>query len=65
VTPELVAEAHALGLAVNVWTVNAPRDLQAMVALGVDTVITDRLTDAMAAARAPGRAPGEGRVVPS
>src|SRR5271165_2910557 len=43
VTPELVEEAHAAGLAVNVWTVNAPDDLRAMVDLGVDTVITDRL----------------------
>ena len=43
VTPDLVERAHAAGLAVNVWTVNAPADLRAMVALGVDTVITDRL----------------------
>ena len=49
VTPELVAEAHAAGLAVNVWTVNAPDDLRAMVDLGVDTVITDRLRAAVAA----------------
>jgi glycerophosphoryl diester phosphodiesterase len=46
----LVAQAHAMGLAVNVWTVNAPDDLRAMVAAGVDTVITDRLGDALAAA---------------
>jgi glycerophosphoryl diester phosphodiesterase len=65
VTPELVVGARALGLAVNVWTVNAPHDLQAMVALGVDAVITDRLADAMAAARATDQASGEGRVVPS
>jgi glycerophosphoryl diester phosphodiesterase len=65
VTPELVAAARALGLAVNVWTVNAPDDLQSMVDLGVDAVITDRLADALAAARAPGQAPGEDRVVPS
>ncbi len=32
-----------MGLAVNVWTVNAPEDLRAMVDLGVDAVITDRL----------------------
>ncbi len=50
VTPELVERAHASGLAVNVWTVNAPEDLRTMVALGVDTVITDRLGDALAAA---------------
>jgi len=50
VTPELVEQAHAAGLAVNVWTVNAPDDLRAMVGLGVDTVITDRLRDALAVA---------------
>jgi len=52
VTPELVERAHASGLAVNVWTVNAGEDLRAMVALGVDTVITDRLGDALAAVAA-------------
>lgn len=52
VTPELVARAHAMGLAVNVWTVNAPEDLRTMVAIGADTVITDRLDDALAAAAA-------------
>jgi len=36
-----VEEAHALGLAVNVWTVNAPDDVRAMLAMGVDTIITD------------------------
>ncbi len=46
----LVEQAHAMGLVVNVWTVNAPEDLRAMVALGVDAVITDRLGDALAAA---------------
>ena len=51
VTSDLVALAHAAGLAVNVWTVNAPADLAAMVDLGVDAVITDRLGDALAAAR--------------
>jgi len=49
VTPELVARARSAGLAVNVWTVNAPDDLRAMVDLGVDTVITDRLRAALAA----------------
>jgi glycerophosphoryl diester phosphodiesterase len=50
VTPELVERAHAAGLAVNVWTVNAPEDLRAMVGLGVDAVITDRLRAALAIA---------------
>ncbi len=51
---ELVTRAHAMGLAVNVWTVNAPEDLRAMVAAGVDTVITDRLGDVLAAAAGSG-----------
>ena len=51
VTADLVERAHADGLAVNAWTVNAPADLEAMVALGVDAVITDRIADALAAVR--------------
>jgi glycerophosphoryl diester phosphodiesterase len=54
VTADLVGRAHELGLAVHVWTVNAPDDLRAMVALGADAVITDRLTEAIEVARAPG-----------
>jgi glycerophosphoryl diester phosphodiesterase len=54
VGPDLVERAHAAGLAVNVWTVNAPEDLQAMVALGADVVITDRVAGALAVARAGG-----------
>ena len=54
VTPELVEGAHAMGLDVNVWTVNAPDDLRAMVAVGVDAVITDRLGEALATAAAAG-----------
>ncbi len=50
VTPELVAQAHDAGLAINVWTVNTDADLAAMVALGVDAVITDRLREALAVA---------------
>jgi glycerophosphoryl diester phosphodiesterase len=50
VTPQLVEQAHALGLDVNTWTVNGPHDLRAMVELGVDTVITDVLSQAMAIA---------------
>jgi glycerophosphoryl diester phosphodiesterase len=39
----VVAAAHRAGLDVNTWTVNARHDLEAMVALGVDVVITDEL----------------------
>lgn len=40
-TPEMFAEAHALGLEVVVWTVNEPADIERMIALGVDGLITD------------------------
>lgn len=60
---DLVAGAHGAGLALNVWTVNAPADMEAMVGLGVDVMITDRLPEALASARGAGaqeewRAPG-------
>jgi glycerophosphoryl diester phosphodiesterase len=57
VTAELVERAHALGLAVNTWTVNHPADLQQMVALDVDAVITDRLEAALDAVRGVGPPP--------
>lgn len=41
VSAELVREAQALGLKVAVWTVNEPADMQQMLALGVDALITD------------------------
>ncbi len=47
----VVEQAHAAGLAVNVWTVNAPGDQAEMVALGVDVIITDRLVEAVALVR--------------
>ena len=40
-TEETVAEAHALGLRVVVWTVNEVDDMLALAHLGVDGVITD------------------------
>ncbi|WP_136442236.1 glycerophosphodiester phosphodiesterase family protein [Pacificoceanicola onchidii] len=41
VTPELVAEAHELGLLVETWTVNETDDINAMIDAGVDGIITD------------------------
>jgi glycerophosphoryl diester phosphodiesterase len=41
VTPELVRAAHGEGLAVNVYTVDAPADLARLVALGVDGIFTN------------------------
>jgi len=41
-TVETLAEAHRLGLRVVPWTVNRPEDMEAMIDLGVDGMITDR-----------------------
>ncbi|NLG49687.1 MAG: glycerophosphodiester phosphodiesterase [Chloroflexi bacterium] len=38
---EAVRRAQSKGCRVNVWTVNAPQDMQQMIALGVDAIITD------------------------
>jgi glycerophosphoryl diester phosphodiesterase len=40
-TPQALAQARALGLRVIVWTVNAPADIERMIALGVDGIISD------------------------
>ena len=39
--PEWVAEAHALGMNVNVWTVDKPEEIQEMRELGVDYITTN------------------------
>lgn len=41
VTPENIAEAHALKLKVIPWTVNDPAEIERLAALGVDGIITD------------------------
>ena len=41
VTPQDMVRAGELELDVNVWTVNAPADILAMAALGVDRIISD------------------------
>jgi len=41
VTRETVLEAQQLGLKVVVWTVNEPRDIEQMIDLGVDGIISD------------------------
>src|SRR6202034_1458580 len=45
---EFVDRCHQGGLALNVWTPNADADLEAMLDLGVDSLITDRLSAALA-----------------
>lgn len=42
VTKDSIAEAHRLGLEVVVWTVNKPEDMERMIDLGADGVISDR-----------------------
>ena len=42
VTAESVKEAQILGLPVVVWTVNEPAQIEAMLTLGVDGIISDR-----------------------
>ena len=42
VTPDLIAESHALGLAVVVWTVNESADMARLIGMGVDGIISDR-----------------------
>jgi glycerophosphoryl diester phosphodiesterase len=40
--PAYVARAHARGHEVHVWTVDEPEDVELMVSLGVDVIITNR-----------------------
>lgn len=50
---DLVAAAHAHGLTVNTWTVNGADQIAAVLALGVDAVITDDLATALAVLAGP------------
>ena len=42
VTEDFVADAHAVDMAVQVWTVNSCEEMLRMMALGVDALMTDR-----------------------
>lgn len=51
VTEELVAAAHAAGVAINTWTVDDPSDMRRLAAMGVDTIITNDVALAVATLR--------------
>lgn len=56
VTPELVSEAHAHDLKVVTWTANAPNEMQKLISVGVDGIITDypdRLVELLRATQPP------------
>ena len=42
VTAALVARVHRMGKAIHVWTINEPEDMERLIDLGVDGIITDR-----------------------
>lgn len=41
ITPKLIAHAHSLNLAVHAWTVNDPAEMQRLISVGADGIITD------------------------
>jgi glycerophosphoryl diester phosphodiesterase len=41
VTPETVAAAHGLGLEVHAWTINEPQEMERLLDLGVDGIMSD------------------------
>lgn len=46
---DVVEQAHALGIAVNTWTVNDPEEINRLAVAGVDAIITDVPAEARAA----------------
>lgn len=42
VTRRFVEMVHAVGVEVHVWTVNEPDDMERLVEMGVDGIVTDR-----------------------
>ena len=48
ITPIFVELCHSLGLAVHAWTINRESDMRALLALGIDGIITDKPSRARA-----------------
>lgn len=42
VTPRMIADFHRHGIAVQVWTINEPEDMERLLDWGVDGIVTDR-----------------------
>jgi glycerophosphoryl diester phosphodiesterase len=51
VSPRLIGAAHRHAVEVHVWTVNDPDDMQRLVGMGVDGIVTDRADAALAVLR--------------
>jgi glycerophosphoryl diester phosphodiesterase len=43
-TPQFIHHAHSMGLPVYAWTINSETDMQALIELGIDGIMTDRPT---------------------
>jgi glycerophosphoryl diester phosphodiesterase len=43
VTPGFIRRAHRLGLQVHVWTINEPAEMERLLDLGIDGIVSDRL----------------------
>ena len=54
VDERFVEVAHSSGLAVHVWTVDDPEEMEQLVGLGVDGIISDKPTVLIERAEAPG-----------
>ncbi len=51
VTDELIAAAHAAGVALNTWTVDDPSEMKRLASMGVDAIITNDVALAVATLR--------------
>lgn len=57
-TPRLIAAAHRAGVEVHVWTIDDPADMERLLDMGVDGIVTDRTDVALATVlRRTGRRP--------